>query len=317
MLDPNALFSLSPQLTAEDCALGDEALGGQAHGDERRTLLVTLGSYGDAGQTQALIDDYLLQRLASHKVGNFDVDQLFDYTGRRPAIVYDRDHFRQYEAPEIALHKLTDAGGQAFLLLNGPEPSLQWERMAAAVENVIDQFRVDRIVILQSMPAPAPHTRPVHVSGFASDPRLLGDHDGIPGTFKMGASFIGLLTLRLGEHGKDVVGLVAHVPHYLADNEYPDGAIALLAQAGPMAGLDLPTDGRLALSAAATRKLIDAQVAESEEAQQVVARLEEQYERWIDQRALSHRPDLPTADEIGAEVEDFLRGLGGSGSSPQ
>lgn len=308
MLDPAALFSLSPHLEADGCA---------QHADHRPTLLVTLGSYGDAGQTQALIDEHLMQRLANHKIGNFDVDQLFDYTGRRPTIVYDHDHFRQYQAPEIALHKLTDGTGQSFLLLNGPEPSLQWERMVAAVESVIDQFRVDRTVILQSMPAPAPHTRPVHVSGFASDPSLLGDREGIPGTFQMGASFIGLLTLRLGEHGKDVIGLVAHVPHYLADNEYPEGAIALLAQAGPMTGLDLPTNGRLAQSAAAARRLIDAQVAESEEVQQVVASLEEQYEQWVHQRALSPRPNVPTADQIGAEVEEFLKGLDDPGSEVQ
>lgn len=308
MLDPAALFSLSPHLEADGCA---------QHADHRPTLLVTLGSYGDAGQTQALIDEHLMQRLANHKIGNFDVDQLFDYTGRRPTIVYDHDHFRQYQAPEIALHKLTDGTGQSFLLLNGPEPSLQWERMVAAVESVIDQFRVDRTVILQSMPAPAPHTRPVHVSGFASDPSLLGDREGIPGTFQMGASFIGLLTVRLGEHGKDVIGLVAHVPHYLADNEYPEGAIALLAQAGPMTGLDLPTNGRLAQSAAAARRLIDAQVAESEEVQQVVASLEEQYEQWVHQRALSPRPNVPTADQIGAEVEEFLKGLDDPGSEVQ
>ena len=41
--------------------------------------------------------------------------------------------------------------------------------MAASVERLIEHFHVDRVVILQSMPAPAPHTRPVHVTGYASD----------------------------------------------------------------------------------------------------------------------------------------------------
>lgn len=308
MLDPAALFNLSPHLEADDCA---------RHADERPTLLITLGSYGDAGQAKALIDDHLLERLANHKIGNFDVDQLFDYVGRRPPIVYDHDHFRQYQAPEIALHKLTDAAGQSFLLLSGPEPSLQWERMAAAVEMVLDRFAVGRTLILQSMPAPAPHTRPVRVSGFASDPSLMGDREGIPGTFQMGASFVGLLTLRLGEHGKDVVGLVAHVPHYLADNECPDAAIALLTQAGSLSGLRLPTDGRLALSAVATRQLVDAQVAGSEEAQILVRHLEEQYEQWMHERALNPRPSVPTAEEIGAEVEEFLKGLDDPDSRPE
>lgn len=300
MLDPTELFSLAPHVEPPEL---------DQHTDDRPTLLVTLGSYGDAGQTQALIDEHLFERLANHKVGTFDVDQLFDYTGHRPPIVFDRDHFRQYGAPEIALHALSDSQGNSFLLLSGPEPALQWERMAASVERLIEHLHVDRVVILQSMPAPAPHTRPVHVTGYASDPSLLGDREGIPGIFQMGASFTSLLTLRLGEHGKDVLGLVAHVPHYLSETAYPDAALALLGQAGPAAGLVLPTDGRLAQSAQATRRQIESQIAQSQEAQEVVARLEEQYEQWIDQRALTLRPEVPSADEIGAEVEEFLKGL--------
>lgn len=71
----------------------------------------------------------------------------------------------------------------------------------------------------------------------------------------------------------------------------------------------LPTDGRLAQSAQVTRRQIDSQIAQSSEAQEVVARLEEQYEQWADQRALTPRPEVPSADEIGAEVEEFLKGL--------
>lgn len=300
MLDPSALFRLSPHLDAENCS---------QRPDERPTLLVTLGSYGDAGETQELLDNHLLEHFANHKIGDFDVDQLFDYTGRRPTIVFDHNHFRQYEAPEIALHKVTDNAGNGFLLLNGPEPSLQWERMASAIEDVINRFNVDRTLILQSMPAPAPHTRPVHVSGFATDPALLGDRDGIPGVFQMGASFTGLLTLRLGEHGKPVVGLVAHVPHYLADNAYPEAAIALLQQVGSASGLHVEPDDALLQAAQSTRQLVDAQVAQSEEAQRVVASLEEQFEKWMDARALTSQADVPSADEIGAEVEEFLKGL--------
>lgn len=307
MLDPTALFRLSPHLDADNC---------NQHADERPTLLVTLGSFGDAGETQALIDNHLLERFANHKLGNFDVDQLFDYTGRRPTIVFDHNHFRQYEAPEIALHKVTDASGKDFLLLNGPEPSLQWERMAASIEELMNRFNVDRTVILQSMPAPAPHTRPVHVSGYATDPALLGDRDGIPGVFQMGASFTGLLTLRLGEHGKDVVGLVAHVPHYLSDNPYPEAAIALLNQVGAAGGLQVSPGPELQAAAEATRRMVDAQVAQSEEAQQVVAALEEQFERWMDARALTTQADVPSADEIGAEVEEFLKGLGDEPQAP-
>ncbi len=147
------------------------------------------------------------------------------------------------------------------------------------------------------------------MSGFASDPVLLGELAGIPASFEMGASFLGLLTVRLGEHGKDVIGLVAHVPHYVADSAYPEAAIALLNQLQPVSGLTLPSDGRLDTAAIATREQIESQVARSEEAQHIVAQLEDQYERFMSERALTSPAKIPTADQIGAEVEEYLKGL--------
>ena len=94
MLDPTRLFTWEP------------------HIDQRRiradTLVVTLGSYLDAGHAQRLVDDRLLDQLPNRVLGRFDADQLIDYGGRRPEIVFDRDHFDSYAKPEIALHLVTD-----------------------------------------------------------------------------------------------------------------------------------------------------------------------------------------------------------------
>ncbi|NLI86580.1 MAG: PAC2 family protein [Propionibacterium sp.] len=300
MLDPAELFNPEPHLESDEYPQPD---------GERPTLLITLGGYGDAGEAQELIGRQLSERLANHKLGTFDIDQLYDYAGQRPQIIFDRDHFTDYQKPEIALHKVTDDAGAGFFWLSGPEPALQWERMIASIEHVMDGFDIGRVLILQAVPAPTPHTRPIHVSGFASDPVLLGDRDGLPGTFQMSSPFIGLLTLRLGEHGKDVIGLAAHVPYYVAESGYPDAAIALLQQASSVSGLALPSDGSLAQSSETVNQTIEQQVTASAEAQQVVARLEQQYEQYMSHRQITPRANVPTAEEIGAEVEEFLKGL--------
>jgi len=54
---------------------------------------------------------------------------------------------------------------------------------------------------------------------------------------------------------------------------------------------------------------IEQQVTASAEAQQVVARLEQQYEQYMSHRQITPRANVPTAEEIGAEVEEFLKGL--------
>ncbi|MDR0435826.1 MAG: PAC2 family protein [Propionibacteriaceae bacterium] len=279
-----------------------------------RTLVITLGGYIDAGHAQRVLDEHLLNTLPHRLVGRFDADQVFDYAGHRPQIVFDRDHFEAFRSPEIALRIVKDATGQPFLLLNGPEPSLQWERFAAAITRIIERFGVQQTIIAQGFPAPAPHTKPILVTMFGSDPTKLPIGSGLPATFQMSASFTSLLTLRLGESGHDVVGLSAHVPHYLANMEYPSGALALLKCIAKNAELDLPI-GELGTRAAATDAEITNTVADHEELRDLIEQMEGQYEALANERALPVRPeDIPTADELGAEFERFLRSLeGGTG----
>ncbi|WP_432557574.1 PAC2 family protein [Granulicoccus sp. GXG6511] len=294
MLDPVSLFEFDP------------------HVDRRtvraRTLLVTLGSR-DPGHTQRTITQHLLNTLPNHRLGGVDSDQVLDYGALRPGIGFERDHFTGYRTPTIDLHHVSDAQGKSFLLLAGPEPSLQWERLVGTVDYLIDQFDITETVILQGVPAPAPHTRPLHVSRFAGGPDLVPVEDSVPMAFEMGATFTSLLSLRLGERGRTVTGLVAHVPHYLAQGDVPEAAIALLDRLSGRTRLELPLGG-LPAAAQILRERVDAEVTESEEAQQMVAQLEEQFDHFMTQRSLTQgAAAVPSADEIGAQVEDFLRGL--------
>lgn len=297
MLDPISLFTWEP------------------HVDQRRlhadTLVVTLGSYLDAGHAQRMVDAHLLDQLPNRLLGRFDADQLIDYGGRRPEIVFDRDHFDSYAKPEIALHLVTDADGRDFLLLNGPEPSFQWERLAAGVTHVIEQLDVRSTVLVQAIPAPAPHTRPVAVTQYAGEPDRVAEEDLMLGTFALKASFPSVLTLRLGEAGHPVTGLLAHVPHYIADADYPAAASALMKALKAGTHLALPTGG-FDLAASLVRAQIDQQVQASEELTEMVRTLEENYERFMSERSLrsTRSESLPSADEIGRQFEDFLAGLG-------
>ncbi len=303
MLDPTSLFSWDDFVDQRTLHV--------------RTLVVTLGHFADVGHTQRILDAHVLDTLPNHPLGRFDVDQLHDYTGRRPHVVFDRDHFERYTGPEIVLRQVTDASGTDFLLLTGPEPSLQWERMAAAVGHLVEQLGVERTVLVQSMPSPAPHTRPVSVSRFASRSDLLPDHHSSLGTFGVSASFNALLTVRLGERGHGVLGLLAHVPHYLADSDYPAATVAILDALRDVTGLDVPP-GVLTQASDAALGAIDAQVAQSAELTQMVAELERSYDAHAAGRhGLPSSADLPSAEELGAEVEDFLRGLGPDADAPE
>ncbi|CAM2841473.1 proteasome assembly chaperone family protein [Propionibacterium acidifaciens] len=277
-----------------------------------RVLVITLGSYGDAGSAQAQLDEHLLNTLAHRRLGSFDVDQITDYREHRPTIDLDLDHYANYAAPAMELHELTDKSGAPFLLLTGPEPSLQWERVAGSIERIVDELDVQLVVTAQGIPMPVPHTRPVTLTKLSTRPELLPGNQGI-GSFRMSASFSAMMTQRLGEKSLDVINLAAHVPQYLTDNEYPQATIALVHGLNLNAGLDVPM-GDLEQAARLVRGQIDAQVNVSEQLQQVISQLEGQYDRFMAGRSLPvNGENLPDAEEIGRAVEDFLASLDDEG----
>ena len=282
----------------------------ERHVDSRslrgRTLLVTLGAFSDAGNAQALVDDHLLNTLPSRVVGRLDMDQVYDYAGRRPEVTLELDHFEDYDRPEILLHEVTDPDGEVFFLLTGPEPSFQWERVATALRIVVEQLGIERTLVLQGFPAPVPHTRELPVTRFAGDPDSINVRRTMPGTFRLRAPFTALLTLRLADSGHDVVGLVAHVPQYLHELSYPDAAIALLRAVDQEHGPRIPFDA-LEAQAQPVRESVAAQVEAAEQLQEMVAGLEQRYDRMITSGAGT---EVPTADDIAAEVEEYLAGFG-------
>ncbi|GAB1641835.1 proteasome assembly chaperone family protein [Krasilnikovia sp. MM14-A1259] len=293
MLDPQGLYELVDDLPALDGPVLVQALTG----------------FVDAGSAIQLTREHLLEQLDGRVVATFDLDQLLDYRSRRPTMIFVEDHWESYEQPSLALHLLHDRLGTPFLLLAGPEPDLQWERFIAAVTQLVERLGVRVTVGLNAIPMAVPHTRPVGITAHATDQRLLGDHESWLQRVQVPASVGNLLEFRLGEAGHDAMGYAAHVPHYLAQTTYPAAAELLLDSVSASTGLALPT-GQLREASALVREEIDKQVGEDEQAGRLVAALEQQYDAFLRGRAGNLLADsgqpLPTAEELGAELERFL-----------
>jgi hypothetical protein len=122
-------------------------------------------------------------------------------------------------------------------------------------------------------------------------------------------SAVHLLEYRLGSAGRDSMGFSVHVPHYLAQTDYPAAAQTMLEAVSRATGLELVGDS-LREAAAEVRADVDGQVERSEEVASVVRALEEQYDAYVAGRSenllASDTGPLPTADELGAELERFL-----------
>ncbi|GGO24013.1 proteasome assembly chaperone family protein [Micromonospora parathelypteridis] len=304
MLDPHELY----QLTEDLPDLGQPV------------LIQALTGFVDAGNASRLAREQLLTSLEGQPIATFDVDQLFDYRSRRPVMTFVEDHWESVDAPKLELHLLHDDDETPFLLLTGPEPDLQWERFVAAVAGLAARLDVRLTVGLNSIPMAVPHTRPTGVTAHATRPELIGGYEPWLQRVQVPGSVGHLLEFRLGEQGRDALGFAAHVPHYVAQTEYPAAAEVLLSSVSRSTGLLLPGDG-LRSAAEVVRVEIDRQVAQTEDAAALVQALEEQYDAFARGRGEKSllAPDagpLPTADELGAELERFLAEQTRPGDTP-
>ena len=275
----------------------------------RPVLVQTLTGFVDAGNATFLAREHLRVALDAQLVATFDADQLIDYRSRRPPMIFLEDHWENYEEPGIGLHLLRDDAGTPFLLLAGPEPDLQWERFIAAVFQFVERFSVRLTVGLNAIPMAVPHTRPVGITAHATRPELITGYEPWLRRVQVPGSTGNLLEYRLGQRGHDALGFAVHVPHYLAEAAYPAAAQELLEAVSRATGLLLPT-GELRSAAELMRADVDRQIAQNEEARTLVHGLEEQYDAFLRGRQttglLAESGPLPSAEELGAELERFL-----------
>ncbi len=282
-------------------------------------LVAALAGFLDAGNVQGVLARHLLDTCSPEVVATFDVDQVLDYRGRRPVMVFDANRWASYDDPSLVLYRLTDREGETFYLLDGVEPDFQWERMAEAVREVMDRVGVTVLVTAHGIPMGVPHTRPVGMTPHGTDRALLGNATSPFGRVQVPGSFLALLELRLGELGRPAIGYAVHVPHYLAGADFAEGALTALTAVTGATGLNLPNDALVAL-AGQTRAAINSQVAENDEVRAVVRALEQQYDAFLAGRErpsllATEAVDIPSADEIGAEFEEFLRTVSDDGDS--
>ncbi len=278
------------------------------------TMVVVLDGFLDAGTSAALAARHLTTLDdGGSVVATFDVDQFHDYRARRPAVSFTRDHYESYDAPRLVVRLLHDTGGTPYLLLQGPEPDNRWEAFARAVLEVVERLSVTLVVSMGSVPMAVPHTRPIAVTHHANNTDLITGDNPWQGELRVPSSAQALLEMRLGEWGRDAQGFVAHIPHYLAQLEYPQASAVLLEhveRAGRLT-LDL-TDLRATGEERETE--IARYLSANEEVADVVSSLERQYDSFAQAEEsgsslLADNQPIPTGEEIGQQFEQFLAGL--------
>jgi proteasome assembly chaperone (PAC2) family protein len=230
----------------------------------------------------------------------FDADTLIDHQARRPTMQLVDGVNVGLTWPRLDLHAVRDPQGEPFLLLQGAEPDHHWKGFAAAVVELARRFGVELVVSLGAYPAPVPHSRPSRVVSTATTDSLAGRVGFLSGRLEVPASVNAAIEAACGAAGIPAVGLWAQVPHYVSNFPYPAASAALLDALADLTGLRFPTDA-FEEAGQQTARRIDELVAQNEEHRAMVRQLE----HLVDEQ-LAPGP-LPSADELAAELEHFLR----------
>jgi len=295
MRDPAILYALNPDIASVPDGLH---------------LVAGLTGFADAGSAVTQFSDYLLETLDHRVVATFDNDELLDYRARRPSIYFDQDHLSEYHPPILALYLMTDEIGQQFLLLTGFEPDFQWERFTAAVLELVARFAVSTTTWVHAIPMPVPHTRPIGVTVSGNRAELTEAMSVWRPRTQVPSNALHLIEYRLQQQNHAIAGFVLLIPHYLADTEHPDAAVKAFESISAATGLIFPTD-QLRESGREFLGKIDAQVETNQELARLVATLEERHDSYMEGNPLrspltDEDGELPSADEIAAELENFL-----------
>ncbi|MEW1845944.1 PAC2 family protein [Nonomuraea angiospora] len=272
-------------------------------------LLYHFDGFVDAGAAGRLALGHLLAELEHRVVATFDVDRLLDYRSRRPIMTFDTDRWVECESPELAVHVAKDATGTQFLVMSGPEPDREWELFTKAVSDLVERLKVSKIVTLHGIPMAVPHTRPLGLTMHASRPELINSQTSAFGRVQVPGSVAALLEFRLGAQGHDALGYAIHVPHYLAQAEYPTAAVTGLEAVTRGTGLVFPLDA-LRDAARRTTTEIEDQIQASTELSTAIKGLEQQYDAFAGgaerENLMAETTPMPTGDELAAQFERFL-----------
>ncbi len=272
-------------------------------------LVIALTGFTDAGSAVSRMIEHFRDDLDPSPVVAFSADVLLDYRARRPSITFGGDHLLDYRPQRLELSLAHDALGQPFVLLAGYEPDFAWEAFAETIVGLAEGLQVSTATWVHSIPMPVPHTRPIGTTVSGTRSELTQAHSVWKPHTQVPATVGHLLELRLAASGLPTAGFVLLVPHYLGDTEFPAAALAGLDSISVATGLVFDADTIREENRDYVAK-VDDQVEHNDELTTMLHTLEERYDSYMagstHAQPIIHTGDLPSADELAAELERFL-----------
>ena len=235
-------------------------------------LVLAFEGWNDAGEAATHALDYIADAIRSVPLAEIDSEEFLDYTVTRPNVRIDAMRERVIDWPQTRFRYGSADVSREVVTARGMEPHFHWRRYCEIVASLVKRLGVGEVVLLGAYLADVVYSRPVGVTGFASDPGRLEQLGVTPSSYEGPTGIVGVLAERLRRDGVSVVSLWAGLPHYITATPNPRGALALVQKLIECLGLKLDVEP-LRSAAAQFEEEISALVAGDPELNEYVRRL--------------------------------------------
>ena len=273
----------------------------------RPALLLAFGGWNDAAEVATNAANFLRSAWDGTVYATLESEEFYHFGLSRPLVrSVPGTSEREIIWPDTEFSHCRAAGLARDVLIGvGTEPHLRWKTYCATVLEMARELEIGLIVTLGALLAEVPHTRPIRLTGFATDPELGAVLGVKPSRYEGPTGIVGVLSSAARAAGFAAVSLWANVPHYIATVENPRATLALLHRVNRL--FDGPLD-LAELEEAGTQ--FDAQLAEVLAQNRKVAsyvRKLEAKDTEVELPLAEMGGELPSGHDLVAEIERFLR----------
>jgi predicted ATP-grasp superfamily ATP-dependent carboligase len=269
-------------------------------------MVCAFQGWNDAGDAASSAVSFLASALKARRFAQFDCEEFFDFQASRPCITLGEQEQREIRWPTVEIFEASaPRAPRDLVLVQGYEPSMRWRSFSAHLIDLAEALGVQLVVSLGALLGDVPHTRPVLLSGHASDAVLL-ERLGVQSSSYQGPTgIVGVVHAACADAGLPAASLWAAVPHYVAAATNPKAALALLRRAEVLIGISVDLS-QLESAAAEYERQVGLAVQSDPDIQAFVERLEQA----ADSEAAGASAEVPSGEMLAREFQRFLRQRG-------
>jgi proteasome assembly chaperone (PAC2) family protein len=265
-------------------------------------LIAAFEGWNDAADAASSVVDHLGKVWNARLVAAIDPEDFYDFQVNRPAVGSDEHGMRRITWPSTQLSVCSPPGAlRDVVLLRGIEPNMRWRQFCAELLAAADDLGTELVVTLGALLADTPHTRPIPVSGTATEPDIADRLKLEQSNYEGPTGIVGVFQDACVRLDIPAVSFWAAVPHYVAQPPCPKATLALLGQLEDLLEVSIPL-ADLPEESRAWERGVDELAEEDDEIGDYVRALEETRDT----------ADLPEAsgEAIAREFERYLKRRG-------